>query len=139
MPVVQGWAIINKRINGLDEGGAGVEVNRTVVRIAGKEYAMKGTDSQEYMHRVAIFVDRKMAEVEASNNNLSTGMQAVLTCLNIADLYLKQQDDVKRLRESIAALQYENNRLKADMERESKKGGGEAPAGGPVRVRTQRT
>lgn len=115
-----------------------MDVNRTVVRIAGKEYAMKGTDSQEYMHRVAIFVDRKMAEIESANNNLSTGMQAVLTCLNIADLYLKQQDDVKRLRESLAALQYENNRLKADMGRETAKGSNAAAPSGSTRPRVQK-
>jgi hypothetical protein len=36
---------------------------KTIVRIAGQEYRLTGYESEEYMHRVAIHVDRKMTEI----------------------------------------------------------------------------
>ncbi|MBQ6476807.1 MAG: cell division protein ZapA [Clostridia bacterium] len=71
---------------------------RTTVRIGGKEYTMSGNDSEEYMHRVAIYVDRKMSQIEANNNNLSTTMLAVLTSLNITDELLKLREESEELR-----------------------------------------
>ena len=70
---------------------------RTTVRIGGKEYTMSGNDSEEYMHRVAIYVDRKMSQIEANNNNLSTTMLAVLTSLNITDELLKLREESEEL------------------------------------------
>ena len=71
---------------------------KTTVRIGGKEYSDNGSDSEEYIHRVAIYVDRKMSQIEESNNNLSTTMLAVLTCLNIADELLKLREETGDMR-----------------------------------------
>ena len=74
---------------------------KTTVRIGGKEYTMTGSDSEEYIHRVAIYVDRKMSQIEESNNNLSTNMLAVLTCLNIADELLKLREETGDMRQQL--------------------------------------
>ena len=74
---------------------------KTTVRIGGKEYTMTGSDSEEYIHRVAIYVDRKMSQIEESNNNLSTTMLAVLTCLNIADELLKLREETGDMRQQL--------------------------------------
>ena len=74
---------------------------KTTVRIGGKEYTMTGNDSEEYIHRVAIYVDRKMSQIEESNNNLSTTMLAVLTCLNIADELLKLREETGDIRQQL--------------------------------------
>ena len=65
--------------------------NKTSVRIDGQEYILAGDESEEYMHEVAIFVDRKMTEIHSQFENLSTSMVAVLSALNIADELLKER------------------------------------------------
>jgi cell division protein ZapA len=62
-----------------------VDKNKTVVRIAGKEYTLLADLPEEYIHKVAIYVDKKMSEVSRSRNNLSTAMIAVMAAINIAD------------------------------------------------------
>lgn len=59
--------------------------NKTVVRIAGNEYTLLADLPEEYIHKVAIYVDKKMAEVAKQRDNLSTAMIAVLAAINIAD------------------------------------------------------
>lgn len=58
---------------------------RTVVRIAGREYTLTADLPEEYIHKVAIYVDKKMNEVVRQRSNLSTAMTAVLAAINIAD------------------------------------------------------
>lgn len=64
---------------------------KTVVRIAGQEYRLTGYESEEYMHRVAIYVDRKMTEIGKSYPDLNTTMVAVLAALNIADELIRER------------------------------------------------
>ena len=92
-----------------------MDKNKTVVRIGGKEYLMAGYESEEYMHKVAIYVDRKMNEVRSNFPNLSTAMIAVLSAANIADDHIKAQDEITELKdklqlqkEEIRSLQKEN-------------------------------
>ena len=59
--------------------------NKTLVRIAGNEYALLADLPEEYIHKVAIYVDKKMAEVSRQRDNLSTAMIAVMAAINIAD------------------------------------------------------
>lgn len=58
---------------------------KTVVRIAGKEYTLLADLPEEYIHKVAIYVDKKMSEVSRQRHNLSTAMVAVMAAINIAD------------------------------------------------------
>ena len=94
-----------------------MQKTKTVVKIAGKEYTIVGVKPEEYIHKVAIYVDKKMQEVNA-NGNLSTTMSAVLTAINIADEYLSREDEssdkdakIAELTEEVDRLQKENVRL----------------------------
>lgn len=87
---------------------------KTVVKIAGKEYMMAGYETPEYMHRVALYVDRKIEELERSNWNLSSTMLAVLTAANIADEFLKLQDEMPVLQERITQLKEELRTLQKE-------------------------
>ena len=82
---------------------------KTVVKIAGKEYTIVGSESEEYIHRVAIYVDKKMNEI-SQHMNLSTLMQAVLTAINLADVCLKQQDEIIQLKADIHSYKKELNK-----------------------------
>jgi cell division protein ZapA len=97
-------------------GGAFMSKVKTTVRIGGKEYTMSGNDSEEYIHRVAIYVDRKMSQIEESNNNLSTTMLAVLTCLNIADELLKLREQTDGMRQQVESYRKQVEALTRQQE-----------------------
>lgn len=84
--------------------------NKVEVRIAGKEYTLVGTESDEYMHKIALYVDKKMAEIQNHNKKLSTNAVAVLTSINITDELIKAK-------EMIAKLEAELVELKRELER----------------------
>lgn len=81
------------------------EKNKTVLLVGNREYSVRSAESEEHMHRVAVYVNRVMEDVRRNQSALSTGMAAVLTALNIADTAIKQKDQIE-------ALQKELNQLK---------------------------
>lgn len=99
--------------------------NKVVLRISGKDYAIVGTESEEYIQRVGLYIDKKMNEVMRVNNKLSTSMIAVLTAINVADDYIKCHEsegnlkkEVKKLSDEVQSLKEENDKLmdeKMDM------------------------
>ncbi|MBQ2956160.1 MAG: cell division protein ZapA [Clostridia bacterium] len=88
-----------------------MEKIRTTVRIAGKDYTMSGYDSEDYVRRVALHVDRKIRELSMTTR-MSSQDVAVLTAVLNADEMLKAQDENTRLRREMEALQAEIDRLK---------------------------
>ncbi|NSW89747.1 MAG: cell division protein ZapA [Firmicutes bacterium] len=95
--------------------------NRVVLRIAGMDYAIRGAESEEYMHKLGLYVDKKMSEIMKNNSKLSTNMAAVLTALNVADDYIKAQEngaklinEINKLREELQLMKAENERLKKE-------------------------
>lgn len=75
--------------------------NKVVVKIAGKDYTLVGDESDEYMQKIALFVDKKMTEIMKNNNKLSTMMAAILTALNIADEYYKREEREIKLKNEL--------------------------------------
>jgi cell division protein ZapA len=76
---------------------------KTIVNIGGKEYTVAGVESAEYIHRVAICVNQKMAELKKGNEQLNNTLLAVLTAINIADDYLKIKDENEELKRYLEA------------------------------------
>lgn len=92
--------------------------NKVDVRIGGKDYTLVGVESEEYMQRVALYIDKKMNEIMRINNKLSTSMASVLSAVNVADDYFKAYENIvslnaelKSAKEEIERLQEENRRL----------------------------
>ena len=83
-----------------------MEKQKTVVRVAGKEYALVSSDPPEYMQRVAAYVDRKLNEMSVATR-LPSNMVAVLACLNMADDLMKSHDENTRLRKELMLLRRE--------------------------------
>ena len=83
-----------------------MEKQKTVVRVAGKEYALVSSDPPEYMQRVAAYVDRKLNEMSVATR-LPSNMVAVLACLNMADDLMKSHDENPRLRKELMLLRQE--------------------------------
>ncbi len=101
--------------------------NKVVIRIAGKDYTLVGLESDEYIQKVGLYIDKKMNEILMRNNRLSTSLAAVLTAINVADDYFKSREaefsvrkekdavneELERLRKEVQLLKDENNGLSA--------------------------
>ncbi len=88
---------------------------RTVVRIAGREYPIASSDSEEYVQRVAGYVDRKITELSLATR-LPAVENATLAAVTIADELAKTREEMNRLREQLESERDELQRLRAEKE-----------------------
>jgi cell division protein ZapA len=70
--------------------------HHTEVEIFGERYTLRGTDSPDYLRRVAEYVDGKFQEVAKGSPALVPAKVAVLASLNIADELFKQNEAARR-------------------------------------------
>lgn len=84
---------------------------RTTVRIAGKDYAISTYDTEAHVQSVAAWVDRRMHELHQATR-LPGAQLAVLTAVNAADDMMKSREEIRRLKQELAAAQQEIERLK---------------------------
>jgi cell division protein ZapA len=90
--------------------------NKILIRICGKEYAVVGQESDEYMQRVSLYIDKKMNEITKSNTKLSTAQAAVLTSINVADDYFKTLEAYNTVEDEYSRLNTECERTKRERE-----------------------
>lgn len=64
-------------------------MNKVIVRINGFEYTLKGEEKEEYLHKIASYVDKKIKNISDTNSMLSTTDSAVLTAVNTVDEMMK--------------------------------------------------
>lgn len=88
--------------------------NKVELRIAGKDYSVVGTEPVEYIHRVGLYVDRKMTEILRLNNKLSTSLAAVLTAINVVDDLFKCKESEHNLKNQLKKANEELDRLKKE-------------------------
>jgi cell division protein ZapA len=69
--------------------------NRVTVEIMGQQYTMLGQGSEEYLHSIALHVDKKMRELSKKGCTMNNTMLAVLTALNIADEFFGLKQDLE--------------------------------------------
>lgn len=79
--------------------------NDTKVLIGGNVYTLSGDESEEYIQRIALYINNKMKEVNFSENGkqLNTRLLSVLLAINIADDLFKAKDKVLELDNIIKA------------------------------------
>ncbi|MCX8130798.1 MAG: cell division protein ZapA [Clostridia bacterium] len=90
------------------------EKNKVDIRIAGKEYTLVGSESDEYIQKVGLYIDKKMNEIMRINSKLSTSMAAVLTAINVADDYFKAHENEGYLKKELKKASEELERLRED-------------------------
>lgn len=105
------------RKNLLNGDGILAEKNKVAVRIAGNEYVITGSESPEYIQRIALFVDRKVLEITRKNHLLSTSMASVLTAINMADELFKTGEELKETEAELAELKKKYQDLKEESQR----------------------
>lgn len=89
----------------------------TEVIIAGKVFTLSGYESEEYLQRVASYINNKIAEYNKvdSFKRQSLDTQNVLMQLNIADDYFKAKKQISRLEEEIQSKEKEMYDLKHEL------------------------
>ena len=88
--------------------------NRVTVTVGGLKYTLLATEGEDYVHRVAAYVNEKLKETGRAGG-ISQMDCAVLTAINIADDRFKEQEASENLRRQIKELLEENSRLKAEL------------------------
>ena len=73
--------------------------NRAKVLIGGSIYELYGFESEEYLQKVAGFINTKIEEIEGSqtSSNLSLERKSVLIELNLADEYFKAKKQAENM------------------------------------------
>jgi len=82
------------------------QLNRVLVRIFGEDYTIKSPSDSEYIEKVAQKVDKRMKEIARVKPRLSLHQIAVLAALNLADEYLKLEEEYYSLMEEIETEGY---------------------------------
>lgn len=108
--------------------------NKTQVLIAGKIYTLSGYESEEYLQKVATYINNKLAELKKLDgyNHLSSDTKSILVNLNVADDYFKAkkqaeifEQDLQQKDQEMYDLKHELISLKMQIE-EAKKAEQEA-------------
>ena len=76
-------------------------MNIVTVTINDVDYNLKGEENDEYLRKVADYVDKKMKAIIQSNPRLSGTAAAVLTAINVVDDLFKCEASYKGLNEDI--------------------------------------
>ncbi len=89
----------------------------TEVIIAGKVFTLSGYESEEYLQKVASYINNKVAEYNKvdSFKRQSLDTQNVLLQLNIADDYFKAKKQISRLEEELQNKEKEMYDLKHEL------------------------
>ena len=86
--------------------------NKTTVTIGHQEYTLVGEESKEHIHRVARYVDSRMKEIITGAISANDTMLAMLTAVNIADVYVKLLDETVALKKELGKAQEEIAQLR---------------------------
>jgi cell division protein ZapA len=75
------------------------EKNKIEVFIGGKIYKILGEESEEYLQKVARYIDKKMAEISRTDRPtvVSNSVLSILTAINVADDYFKMKEQNETL------------------------------------------
>lgn len=87
------------------------------VIIGGKVYTLSSYEGEEYLQKVATYINNKLGEFQGMEElrHLSGDMKATLLQLNIADDYFKAKTQVEKLEREIEQKEKEIYDLKHDL------------------------
>lgn len=88
--------------------------NRVTVTVGGLRYTLLCAEDENYVHRVAAYVNDKLRETGKAGG-VSQMDCAILTAINIADDRFKEQESSENLRRQIKDLLEENSKLKLEL------------------------
>jgi len=71
------------------------------VAILGQRYKVRSDEDEQYIHKLAEFVNGRVLEAQLSSKNPSSQHVAILAALSIADSLFKQSESESTLRRDI--------------------------------------
>lgn len=79
--------------------------NKTQVIIAGKIYTLSGYESEEYLQRIAAYLNGKISEFKSMEgySRLSPDLRNIMLDLNMADDYFKMKKKIEELERELMA------------------------------------
>lgn len=91
--------------------------NKTEVLIAGKIFTLSGYESEEYLQKVATYINNKIAEFKKLDgyNHQTKENKCILLELNIADDYFKAKKQVEMVEEELSEKDKELYDLKHEL------------------------
>lgn len=91
--------------------------NTAQVLIDGKIYSVSGYESEDYLQRVAAYLNNKISEIKEMEgyNKLPAETKALLLELNVADDYFKLKKDASDLSAQIADKDKETYEVKHEL------------------------
>ena len=89
----------------------------TEVIIGGKVFTLSGYESEEYLQKVASYINNKITEYNKNESfkRLTLDMQNVLLQLNIADDYFNAENRLSEVKEELEEANSLNFKLKHDL------------------------
>ena len=90
---------------------------KTQVIIAGKIYTLSGYESEEYLQRVATYLNGRIAECRSLDGyqRMSPELKGILLDLNVADDYFKTKKKVEELEQELSEKDKELYELKHEL------------------------
>ena len=91
--------------------------NNTEVILGGKVYTLSGYESEEYLQKVAAYINSKLNEMMADDGyrRLSSEIRVNMMYLNIADDYFKAKKTADALENDVAAKDKQISDYKYDL------------------------
>lgn len=91
-------------------------MNIVTVKINGIEYNLKGDEREEYLHKVAGYVDKKVRNILENNRKLSTSSAAILSAVNVVDDMFKKQKEYEELIDKLNQMEKVQNSYMEQIE-----------------------
>ncbi|WML35849.1 cell division protein ZapA [Clostridium sp. OS1-26] len=91
-------------------------MNIVTVKINGIEYNLKGDEREEYLHKVAGYVDKKVKNILENNRKLSTSSAAILSAVNVVDDMFKKQKEYEELIDKLNQMEKAQNSYMEQIE-----------------------
>ena len=91
--------------------------NEVEVLIGGEKYTICGYESDDYLQKIATYINRKRDEINkgAASTLISNDTRVVLTVINIADDYFNAENRLSEVKEELEEANSLNFKLKHDL------------------------
>lgn len=91
--------------------------SKMTIVINGKQYIVNHTESDEYVHQIGKYVNKKIAETSVDGMKLVESTATVMACINIADDYFKTKRQLQKAMDEIEDLKREKQDLELKLAR----------------------
>ena len=71
------------------------------VKIMGQKFTMASDEPEEYLYKIAGFVNKKIEEIQSKTSTIGVSNLSILAALNIADDYFHSKDELDRTKKAV--------------------------------------